>query len=83
AKGKLKQVRVIPKYHAYVVELVVDAPSKISSVEENERYMGIDLGIDNLATIVTNTGMKPVLVKGKQIKSINQFYNKLKSDFTS
>ncbi|MGG0237567.1 RNA-guided endonuclease InsQ/TnpB family protein [Bacillus rhizoplanae] len=83
AKGKLKQVRVIPKYHAYVVELVVDASSKIPSVEENGRYMGIDLGIDNLATIVTNTGMKPVLVKGKQIKSINQFYNKLKSDFTS
>ncbi|MFD3449754.1 RNA-guided endonuclease InsQ/TnpB family protein [Microbacteriaceae bacterium 4G12] len=82
-KGKLKQVRVIPKYNAYVVEIVVDVPFKTQSVEENGRYMGIDLGVDNLATIVTNTGMKPVLVKGKQIKSINQYYNKLKSYFTS
>ncbi|TSH99758.1 transposase, partial [Bacillus sp. HY001] len=32
---------------------------------------------------VTNTGMKPVLVKGKHVKSINQYYNKMKSHFTS
>ncbi|MEH7460328.1 transposase, partial [Bacillus sp. JJ1127] len=82
-EGKLKQVRVIPKYNEYVVELVVDVPSEQQSVEENGRYMSIDLGIDNLATIVTNTGMKPVLVKGKHIKSINQYYNKMKSHFTS
>ncbi|MGG0239217.1 RNA-guided endonuclease InsQ/TnpB family protein [Bacillus rhizoplanae] len=82
-EGKLKQVRVIPKYNEYVVELVVDVPSEQQSVEENGRYMSIDLGIDNLATIVTNTGMKPVLVKGKHVKNINQYYNKMKSHFTS
>ncbi|MFD0771552.1 RNA-guided endonuclease InsQ/TnpB family protein, partial [Bacillus sp. CGMCC 1.60114] len=82
-EGKLKQVRVIPKYNEYVVELVIDVPSEQQSVEENGRYMSIDLGIDNLATIVTNTGMKPVLVKGKHVKSINQYYNKMKSHFTS
>ena len=27
--------------------------------------------------------MKPVLVKGKHVKSINQYYNKMKSHFTS
>ncbi len=82
-EGKLKQVRVIPKYNAYVVEFVLDGPSKQQTVEENGRYMSIDLGIDNLATIVTNTGIKPVLVKGKHVKSINQYYNKMKSHFTS
>ncbi len=44
---------VIPKYNEYVVELVLDVPSKQQIVEENGRYMSIDLGIDNLATIVT------------------------------
>ncbi|MCC2495259.1 transposase [Bacillus cereus] len=82
-EGKLKQVRVIPKYNEYVVELVIDVPSEQQMIEENARYMSIDLGIDNLATIVTNTGMKPVLVKGKHVKSINQYYNKMKSHFTS
>ena len=45
--------------------------------------MSIDIGIDNLATIITNTGRRPVLVKGKNVKSINQYYNKMKSHFTS
>ena len=47
------------------------------------KMMSIDLGIDNLATIVTNTGMKPVLVKGKHVKSINAYYNKLKGHYLS
>jgi putative transposase len=42
---------------------------------DNQRYMSIDLSIDNLATLVTTTGMRPVLIKGKHIKSINQYYN--------
>lgn len=38
--------------------------------------MGIDLGIDFLATIVDNTGFEPVINKGKAIKSVNQYYKK-------
>jgi putative transposase len=64
-KGKLKQVRIIPKYSEYVVELVIDVPSQQPLVEENGRYMVINLGIDNLATIVTNIGINPVLVMSK------------------
>jgi putative transposase len=79
-KGKLKQVRVIPKYGQYVVELIFDCPFEPKKVE-NQRYMAIDLGIDNLATIVTNTGRKPTLVKGGKIKAINQYYNKMKAHY--
>ena len=43
--------------------------------------MSIDLGIDNLATIVTNTGRRPLLVKGKNVKSVNQYYNKMKAHY--
>ena len=45
--------------------------------------MGVDLGIDNLATIVTNTGSQPILVKGKNVKSVNQYYNKMKAHVLS
>jgi putative transposase len=41
--------------------------------------MGIDLGVNNLATIVDNTGLKPLLIKGTRLKSINQYYNKYPS----
>ena len=41
--------------------------------------MGIDLGINNLATIVFNQpGICPVLINGKPIKSINHRFNKYK-----
>ncbi len=81
SNGKLKQVRVIPKYNQYVVELVMDVPTEPIEKEDNDRYMSIDLGNDNLATIVTNTGRRPTLIKGKNVKSINQYYNKMKAYF--
>ena len=37
--------------------------------------VGIDLGIDNLCTCVTNDG-KDFIIDGRKLKSINQFYNK-------
>jgi putative transposase len=80
-ENKLKQVRVNPKYGHYVVELIFEVPSEQITKESKNRLMSIDLGIDNLATIVTNTGRRPVLVKGKNIKSINQRYNQLKAHF--
>ena len=82
-KGKLKQVRVIPKYGQFVVEVVFECSLPEQTEKEPKRFMGIDLGIDNLATVATNTGMKPVLIKGKHIKSINQYYNKQKAYYTS
>ncbi|WP_442854529.1 RNA-guided endonuclease InsQ/TnpB family protein [Bacillus sp. SJS] len=79
SEGKLKQIRVIPKHGHYVVEMVFEIPSQVKMRESKNRIMGIDLGIDNLATIVTTTGRRPVLVKGKNIKSVNQRFNQLKA----
>ncbi|WP_285857675.1 hypothetical protein [Neobacillus cucumis] len=40
------------------------------------RVMGIDLGVDNLATTVDNTGFKQLLIKGTGLKSsINTITN--------
>lgn len=73
--GKLQQVRLVPKNKHYVIEVVYKIA--VPNVkEENGRYMSIDIGLDNLATIVTNTGMKPVVLNGKGLKSINKYYNK-------
>ena len=80
-EGKLKQVRVIPRHRQYVVELIFECPLETAALDK-DRYMSIDLGIDNLATLVTTTGIRPVLVKGKHIKAINQYYNKMKAYYT-
>uniref|UniRef100_UPI00403FB61E RNA-guided endonuclease InsQ/TnpB family protein n=1 Tax=Oceanobacillus sp. FSL W7-1281 TaxID=2921698 RepID=UPI00403FB61E len=80
-EGRLKQVRLIPKYGHYMVELIFQMPSEQEMKASKKRYVSVDLGMDNLATIVTNTGRKPVIVKGKNIKSINQRYNQLKAHY--
>ena len=79
--GELKEVRIVPRYGQYVVELVFACQAEAANVKR-EHALAIDLGIDQLATIVTNTGHRPVCVKGKQMKAINQYYNKLKAHYT-
>jgi putative transposase len=75
-KGKLQQVRILPTYGEYTIELVFKVEDK-EQIELNEKHiMGIDLGVNCLATVVDNTGASPVIIKGKTVKSINQYYNK-------
>lgn len=78
--GKLQQVRMIPKSEHYVIEIVYNKEIK-EKIQDNERYMSIDIGLDNFATIVTNTGITPVIINGKGLKSINKYYNKQKSHY--
>lgn len=80
-KGKLQQVRIIPAYGEYTMEVVVKVEDK-EQVELNDNHiMGIDLGVNCLATIVDNTGSSPAIIKGKAIKSINQYYNKQRAHY--
>ncbi|MGG0274662.1 RNA-guided endonuclease InsQ/TnpB family protein [Bacillus rhizoplanae] len=79
----LKEVRVSPAYGKFKVEIVIEKSELALKHVDNNRYMSIDLGINNVATITTNTGAIPVLVKGNVIKSINQYYNKQKAHLLS
>ena len=38
--------------------------------------MGIDIGVNNLMAVSFSSGKGPVLINGRPLKSINQFYNK-------
>ena len=75
--SKLFQIRFVPKGEDYIMEIVyeIDVPD----IEENtsERIASIDLGIDNLMTVTTNCSVKPLVINGKPLKSINQYYNKV------
>lgn len=80
---KLNQVRIIPCNQVFCVEIVYSIFVDDTVLQDNGRIMGIDLGLDNLATVVTNTGLQPILVNGKGLKSINQYYNKRKAYYQS
>ena len=71
----IQQIRFIPQNDRIVVEIVyLKTVAGISIKSDN--YIGIDLGIDNFATIVSNNGIAQI-INGKGLKSINRYYNKL------
>ena len=73
---KINQIRIVPNNQIFCVEIVYSISVTDTLLLDNGRYMSIDLGLDNLATIVTNIGVNPVIVNGKGLKSNNQYYNK-------
>lgn len=78
---KPQQVRIIPKVGCYLIEVIYEI--KENKPKQNQRVAAIDLGLNNLATVVTNDGDNPILISGKKIKSINQYYNKMTSKHKS
>jgi putative transposase len=82
-QASVDQVRIVPKSGYYMVEVVYEQTETQANVDP-DLYAGIDIGIDNLATLTSNkVGFVPRLVNGRPLKSINQFYNKRKADLQS
>ena len=73
--GRLIQVRFIPRGSCYVMEIVYETEIP-NTKENNNRIASIDLGVNNLVTMTNNIGLNPIIINGKGIKSINQYYNK-------
>lgn len=80
---KLNQIRIVPQNQVFCVEIVYSVSIADTMLPDNGRYMSIDLGLDNLATVVTNIGLNPIIVNGKGLKSDNQYYNKKKAYYQS
>jgi len=70
-----RQVRLIPHKNRIVAEMVYQIKTE-EPKEDNKRYIGIDIGVENLAAVCNNTGKPAFAVNGKPLKSINQYYNK-------
>ena len=72
------QVRLVPKCDSYVIEVIYDKSE--STVSDDKFVASIDLGLDNLVALTSNQpGFTPLLINGRPLKSINQFYNKRKA----
>ena len=71
----LQQVRILPRNRHIVIEVVYNYEAK-ELKEDNGKYISIDLGLDNLATITNNCGIDPLIISGRKLKSENKYYNK-------
>ena len=76
----VNQVRIVPKKTHYIVEVVYTV--EIDPVPLNYSLVaGIDIGVNNLTAIASNKrGFVPLVVNGRPLKAINQFYNKRKAE---
>lgn len=80
---KIKEIRIIPKQHSKYFEIQYTYEVEEVQRELNkENGLGIDLGIDNLCTCVSNNG-KSFIIDGRKLKSINQYYNKINAKLQS
>ena len=74
---RITQIRIVPKSGYYDFEVVYEV--EVPEIKENyksKRIAAIDLGVNNLITLVTNCDASPIAINGKPLKSINQYYNK-------
>ncbi len=79
---RICQVRLVPKCDSYVIEVIYNEPE--STANDDKFAASIDLGLNNLVALTSNQqGFTPLLINGRPLKSINQFYNKRKAELQS
>lgn len=78
SRTNINQVRVVPCGDHIMVEIVYTVPDR-PELKVNGRYCAIDLGLNNLATVSSNV-LKPFIINGRPIKSVNAYFNKKKSE---
>ena len=65
------------------IKVIISYEKKEEEPIINNSFIGIDIGIDNLASITSNDKKFSYIVKGTPLKSMNQYYNKRKAQIQS
>lgn len=78
---KIKQLRLIPKGTAFLLEIVYEKVIT-SSLRPVKNILAVDLGVNNLLTCVS-TVTSPFFIRGRPLKSFNQWFNKRKAHLQS
>ena len=76
SRATIVQARIVPRSTHYVIEVVYERKEQ-QATGDSRLFAALDLGVNVLAAITSNKpGFVPVLVNGRELKSINQGYNK-------
>jgi len=79
--SRISQVRIVPRNGHYVVEVVYIAHIEPNDALDETLVAGIDLNLDNLVVLASNKpGFQPLIINGRYLKSLNQFYNKTRAE---
>ena len=79
---RIAEVRIVPKCDCYVIEVIYEEKEQFNC--PNEKIASIDLGLDNLMAVTSNQpDFTPLLINGRPLKSLNQFYNQRRAKLQS
>ena len=79
----IDQVRIVPRLDGYMVEVVYQKKEEDTAVDP-ELVAALDLGVNVLAAVTsTKAGFQPLLVNGRPLKHLNQYYNKQRAHHQS
>jgi IS605 OrfB family transposase len=80
----LQEVRILPVYNGmeFDIEFVYKKDYEPVSVDK-DKYLSIDMGLDNFATCFDSNDGSSFIIDGRYIKSINRHYNKQKAYYQS
>ena len=80
----VQQIDIIKTQNRTIKVLILYSVPKVPLKGNNGKILGIDLGLNNLMSVVSNTkNFRPVIYDGKPLKAINQFCNKQVSKLKS
>ena len=74
--GNVRQIRIKIFKNPILISLMYEKEEKQIC---GTKIMGIDLGVNNLIAAAWDSEDRPVIINGKPLKSINQYYNKAKA----
>lgn len=77
----IRQVRIVTE--ADRIRIIIQYEEKSAEKSEAVGCMGIDPGVNNLLAISMDTDAEPVLINGRPLKAINQYYNRKRAQLMS
>lgn len=80
----IQQTRIVPlPCKTYKIEIVYEKEIEKRNIDKN-KIASIDIGVDSLAAVTSNVKeFKPLIINGRPLKAINQYYNKRKAELVS
>ncbi|MGK7882547.1 MAG: RNA-guided endonuclease InsQ/TnpB family protein, partial [Crocosphaera sp.] len=80
---RIKEIRILPKQKGRFLDAAFVYESKDEQINVNtDRAISIDLGLNNLATVVSSTD-ESFIIDGRWLKSKNQWFNKRRAKLVS
>ncbi len=80
---RIKEIRILPKQKGRLLDAAFIYESNQQPADVNpEKAISIDLGLNNLATVVSSTN-ESFIIDGRWLKSVNQWFNKRRARLIS